>query len=126
VVSKEDGCMKLKSALRVVHASEVPSTLGICGEGQPIRVLVGSPDHPSERMIVITKTFAAGTHEVLHWHLIEAFYYVISGRGVLKDIEGKNYPLGPGTIIYAPPGDRRLPRVGSPGAAQAARLPCDR
>jgi hypothetical protein len=25
---------------------------------------------------------------MMHWHLIEVFYYVISGRAVLTDIEG--------------------------------------
>jgi len=96
--------MGLKSILKVFNEEEVNSTLGIGGEGQRIRVLAGSEQHPSERMIVITKSFDAGTHETLHWHLIEAFYYVIAGRGVIKDIEGKSYDLRPGTVIYAPPG----------------------
>jgi mannose-6-phosphate isomerase-like protein (cupin superfamily) len=36
--------------------------------------------------------------------LIEAFYYVISGRAVMRDIEGKTYDICPGSVIYAPPG----------------------
>jgi len=96
--------MELKSTLKVFNEEEVESTLGIGGEGQRLRVLAGSEQHPSERMIVITKSFDAGTYEALHWHLIEAFYYVISGRGVIRDVEGKSYDLGPGSVIYAPPG----------------------
>jgi mannose-6-phosphate isomerase-like protein (cupin superfamily) len=96
--------MEVKSTLRVFNEEEVESTLGIGGEGQRIRVLAGSEQHPSERMMVITKSFDAETYEALHWHIIEAFYYVISGRGVLRDIEGKSYPLGPGSVIYAPSG----------------------
>jgi len=49
-------------------------------------------------------TFEAGLHEHLHWHLIEVFYYVISGRAVMKDIEGNAYELGPGSTVYASPG----------------------
>jgi len=96
--------MELKSTLRVFDEEEVESTLGIGGEGQRIRVLAGGEQHPSERMIVITKSFDAGTYEALHWHLIEAFYYVISGRAVMKDIEGKSHEIGPGSVVYAPPG----------------------
>ncbi len=73
--------MEVKSTLKVFSEEEVKSTLGIGGEGQRIRVLAGSEQHPSERMIVITKSFDAGKHEALHWHLIEAFYFVIAGRG---------------------------------------------
>lgn len=49
-------------------------------------------------------SFKVGTHEPLHWHLVEALYYVISGRAIMQDIEGKNYELRPGSVIYAPPG----------------------
>ena len=48
--------------------------------------------------------FNLGTLEHLHRHLIEVFYYVISGRAVMTDIEGKTYGIGPGSVIYAPPG----------------------
>ena len=40
----------------------------------------------------------------MHWHLIEVFYYVISGRAEMKDIEGRSYELRPGSVIYAKPG----------------------
>ena len=45
-----------------------------------------------------------GTYEQLHWHPIEACYYVISGHATVRDVEGKEYEVGPGSIIYAPPG----------------------
>ncbi|MEE8442346.1 MAG: cupin domain-containing protein, partial [Dehalococcoidia bacterium] len=38
------------------------------------------------------------------WHLIEVFYYVISGRAVVTDIEGKSHDVGPGSVVYARPG----------------------
>ena len=95
--------MEMQSTIRVLHEDDVKTVPGI-GARQLIRVLTGNNDRPSERMFVFVKTFEAGTHEKLHWHLIEVFYYVISGRAVLKDINGKKYDLAAGTSIYAPPG----------------------
>jgi mannose-6-phosphate isomerase-like protein (cupin superfamily) len=52
----------------------------------------------------VLASFKPGTLEHLHWHLTEAFHYVISGRATVRDIEGRTYDVGPGSIIYAPPG----------------------
>lgn len=95
--------MDLQSTIRVFNETELTSVPGI-GEGQRLKVLTGNDQRPSERMMVFVKSFDAGSHEILHWHLIEVFYYIISGRGVLRDIMGKTYDLSPGTAIYAPPG----------------------
>jgi mannose-6-phosphate isomerase-like protein (cupin superfamily) len=95
--------MEMKPTIRVFHEAGAKSVPGI-EVRQNVRVLTGNEDRPSERMFVFVKNFEAGTHETLHWHLIEVFYYIISGRGVLKDIAGNSYELGPGTSIYAPPG----------------------
>jgi mannose-6-phosphate isomerase-like protein (cupin superfamily) len=67
-------------------------------------VLTGNDARPSERILTILASFKPGIHEKPHWHLIEAFYYVISGRAVMKDMEGKSYNLGPGSVVYAPAG----------------------
>ena len=45
-----------------------------------------------------------GALEELHWHPIESFYFVISGHATVRDIEGKEYEVGPGSFIYASPG----------------------
>ncbi|MEW6332672.1 MAG: cupin domain-containing protein [Thermodesulfobacteriota bacterium] len=95
--------MEIKSTLKVFTEAETPSAPGVT-PGQMQQQLAGDPAHPSERIIVRLVTFAEGTHEKLHWHLIEAFYYVISGRAVMTDIEGKRYDIGPGSVVYAPPG----------------------
>ena len=95
---------ELKSNLKVYNERELKSEPGVGGPGQPLKKLVGDDEHPSERLLVIVKSFETGEHEQLHWHLIEAFYYIISGRAVLTDIEGKSYNVGPGDVIYAPPG----------------------
>ena len=94
---------KLKSTLKVFNEKELKSGPGIV-PGQTVKSLVGSDLHPTERMRSGLASFEAGTLEHLHWHLIEVFYYVISGRAVMTDIEGKTYDIGPGTVVYAPPG----------------------
>jgi len=95
--------MELKSTLKVFNESEIPGGTGVT-TGQTLKQLAGSAEHPSERIRAILASFKPGTHEKLHWHLIEAFYYVISGRAVMTDIEGKTYDIGPGSVVYAPPG----------------------
>jgi mannose-6-phosphate isomerase-like protein (cupin superfamily) len=100
--------MEMKSTLRVFHEAEVPAAPGVT-EGQTLKQIAGSAAHPTERITVRLASFQPGTHENLHWHLIEAFYYVISGRAVMKDIEGKTYEIGPGSVVYAPPGIAAAP-----------------
>jgi mannose-6-phosphate isomerase-like protein (cupin superfamily) len=96
--------MQIKSTLNIFNEATLPAVAGAAGSGHILKRLAGSADHPSERLTVSLATFDAGTHEMLHWHLIEAFYYVISGRAVMKDIEGRSYDIGPGTVVYASPG----------------------
>lgn len=96
--------MEIKSTLRVFNASEVQGVPGVLPQGQIVRNLAGSAERPTERLTVNLVNFEPGVHEHLHWHLIEVFYYVISGRAVMKDIEGRTHDLGPGSVIYAPPG----------------------
>ena len=95
--------MKLKSTLRVFREADVAAGPGVI-PGHTVKPLAGSPEHPSERLTIRLASFEPGTHEHLHWHMIEAFYYVLSGRASLEDIEGKTYDVGPGSVIYAPPG----------------------
>lgn len=95
--------MELKSTLKVFNESDLPSSPGIA-QGQTTKRLAGSAEHPSERIGVILASFKPGTIEHLHWHLTEAFHYIISGRGIVRDIEGNSYEVGPGSVVYAPPG----------------------
>lgn len=94
---------KLKSTLEVFNAADVKKGSGVV-KGQAITGLRGTKERPSERIFAGLAQFVAGTHEPVHWHPTEVFYYVISGRAVMKDIEGKTHDLGPGSTVYAPAG----------------------
>ena len=95
--------MEINSTLRVINKSQVKALPGVV-EGQTLQPLVGVPDFPSERVRVAVATFKAGTHEELHWHAIEVFYYVMAGSATVRDYHGKEFEVGPGSAIYAPPG----------------------
>ncbi|HEV2007295.1 MAG TPA: cupin domain-containing protein [Burkholderiales bacterium] len=95
--------MDVKSTLRVINQAQVIEIPGVV-DGQTLRPLVGCPEYPSERIRVAVATFIAGTHEHLHWHAIEVFYYVMGGSAIVRDFHGKEYAVGPGAAIYAPAG----------------------
>jgi mannose-6-phosphate isomerase-like protein (cupin superfamily) len=97
--------MKLESSLQVFNQSAVPTAPGVI-EGITLRKLTGTAEHPSERINVALAILAAGTHEHLHFHLIETFHYVVAGRAIVRDIAGKSYEVGPGDVVYGPPGMR--------------------
>ena len=96
--------MDIKSTVSVFNEDQIVGAHGVAGPGQLVKQLVGNAEHPTERLTVNLVTFEPGIHEHLHWHLIEVFYYVISGRAEMKDIEGRSYDLRPGSVIYAKPG----------------------
>jgi mannose-6-phosphate isomerase-like protein (cupin superfamily) len=97
--------MELKSSLQVFNQASVPQSPGVI-PGLSIRKLAGDDQHPSERISVGLATFGPGTHEHLHWHLIETFHYIVAGRGIVRDIEGNSFEVGPGDVVYGPPGLR--------------------
>jgi mannose-6-phosphate isomerase-like protein (cupin superfamily) len=100
---RKEGIMELKSTLQVFNESDLPSSPGVV-QGQTVKWLAGNAEHPSERIGAILASFKPGVLEHLHWHLTEAFHYIISGRAILRDIEGNSYDIGPGSVVYAPPG----------------------
>ena len=95
--------MELNSTLKVFNENTVPDQAGIV-EGQVFKILVGNDEHPTEKIFAGLASFEPGTHEHLHWHPIEVFYYVISGTGVMHDIEGNKHDLAAGSTVYAPAG----------------------
>jgi mannose-6-phosphate isomerase-like protein (cupin superfamily) len=101
-----DPDVEVNSTIRVFHESDVNVAAG--PEGQVIKTLVGTESLPTDRIRLLVATFEAGTTPfqatTLHWFLIETAFYVVSGRALIRDIEGHSYEVGPGSVIYVPPG----------------------
>lgn len=95
--------MVIESTLKVFNEADLEGRPRPGVPGQVMKMLVGRQT-PTERMNVALGNFTPGTYAPLHWHFVEVFYYVISGRAVVKDINGKAYNAGPGSVIYAEPG----------------------
>lgn len=95
--------MEVKSTLVVINEKDLKPQQGVTA-GQTLKPIVGTGERPTDRLRVAVATYAPNTIERLHWHPIEAFYFVLSGRAIVRDFEGKEYDAGPGTAIYAPAG----------------------
>ena len=95
--------MDIRSTLRVYDQADVPGAPGVT-EGQTYQKLIGVAERPTDRVRVGRATYVPGTYEQLHWHPIEALYYVISGQATVRDVEGTERLVGPGSIVYAPAG----------------------
>lgn len=96
--------MEIEASLRITHESSVPGRPGPAGPGQRYQALVGTDEQPTDRVRLGRSTYEAGTLERLHWHPIEALYYVVSGSATVRDIEGREHPVSAGSIVYAPAG----------------------
>ena len=96
--------MKVKSTLRVISQADCKGRRGVT-DGQTYQRLVGWPEVlETDRVRLGRATYKPGSYEQLHWHPIEACYYVISGHATVRNFEGKEYEVSAGSIIYAPPG----------------------
>ena len=91
----------IKSELQVFNQANEPTSPGVI-PGLSIKKLAGCKEHPAERISVGLATFGPGTHEHLHWHPIEVFYYVLKGSAVVHDLAGKAYKVGPGDFMAHP------------------------
>jgi quercetin dioxygenase-like cupin family protein len=96
--------MEVKSTLRVINQEEFPGRRGVT-DGQTYQRLIGWPEvQKTDRVRIGRATYKPGTYEQLHWHPIEACYYIIAGHATVRNIEGEEFEVGPGSMIYAPPG----------------------
>lgn len=96
--------VELKATLRVISEKDFPGKRGVT-DGQTYQRLIGWPGvQDTDRVRVGRATYKPGTYEQLHWHPIEACYYVISGHATVRDVEGNEYEVSAGSMIYAPPG----------------------
>jgi quercetin dioxygenase-like cupin family protein len=95
--------MEIKSTLKVINQKGVTGQEGVIPQ-QNFKRLVGCPEVPTDRLRVGMASYEPGAIEPLHWHPIEAFYFVLSGHATVRDYEGTEYEVEAGTAIYAPPG----------------------
>jgi mannose-6-phosphate isomerase-like protein (cupin superfamily) len=95
--------VELKSTLKVFNEADLEAVPGVI-PGQKQKRLLGFKERPSERIKMVLASYKSESLEKLHWHPIEAVYFVVSGKAVVRDIEGNCYDAGPGTVIYAPAG----------------------
>ena len=96
--------MEVKATLTVINQADCPGRRGVT-DGQTYQRMIGCPEIvETDRVRLGRATYKPGTYEQLHWHPIEACYYVISGHATVRNIEGKEFEVGPGSMIYAPPG----------------------
>ena len=91
--------MEVKSTLKVINQADFPGQRGVT-DGQTYQRLVGWPEvQETDRVRLGRAKYQPGTYEQL-----EACYYVISGHATVRNFEGQEFEVGPGSIIYAPPG----------------------
>ncbi len=96
--------MEVKATLKVINQADCPGRRGVT-DGQTYQRMIGCPEIvETDRVRLGRATYKPGTYEQLHWHPIEACYYVISGHATVRNVEGKEFEVGPGSMIYAPPG----------------------
>jgi len=95
--------MEIASLLQVRHQTDVPGRVGVV-PGQTYQPLIGVPDRMTERVRLGRATYGPGTLEPLHWHPIEALYYVVSGAATVRNVAGAAFEVDAGAFIYAPPG----------------------
>lgn len=96
--------MEIESTLRVINEKQYKGSRGVT-DGQTYTRLVGWPEVlETDRVRLGRASYKPGTYEQLHWHPIEACYYVISGHATVRDFNGKEFEVEAGSIIYAPAG----------------------
>jgi mannose-6-phosphate isomerase-like protein (cupin superfamily) len=95
--------MEVRSALRVLNQADFEGAPGPAS-GQTYQKLIGVDERPTDRVRLGRATYMPGSLEQLHWHPIEALYYVISGHATVRDIEDHAFEVGPGSLVYAPAG----------------------
>lgn len=96
--------MDVKSTLKIFNQADHPGRRGVI-DGQSYQRLVGWPEvQETDRVRIGRATYKPGSHELLHWHPIEACYYVISGHATVRNLAGEEFEVSAGSMIYAPPG----------------------
>ena len=96
--------MDVKPTLKVINQTDIPGHRGVT-DAQHYQRLVGAPESmATDRIAVGRAVYKPGIYEQLHWHPVEACYYVIAGHATVCNFNGDEFEVGPGSVIYAPAG----------------------
>ena len=72
------------------------------------RWLICDEQTPTASMLAgVVELPEQGSKVPMHYHSTnEELQYIVSGSGVVRDAEGNEYPLKPGTCVYCGPGPK--------------------
>lgn len=91
--------------MKIKHFTDVPAEDVEGVEGVGIRwVIDRSDDAPNFAMRVIE--VEPGCNTQYHTHGFEHEVYVLDGRGVVRDPDGTETGIEPGTVVYVPPDEK--------------------
>lgn len=91
---------------KVVHYTDVPAlTFGDEAPGVTIRWLIDEEHDGAPTYALRVIEVAPGGHTPDHAHPFEHENYVVEGQGKVL-IEGEWHDVGPGSVIFVPPGVR--------------------
>lgn len=93
--------------MKKVHWSQVPvATVTEPGaEGIEIRWAVGEDDAAPNVALRVFDVDEGG-HTPFHDHPWEHAVYVLDGAGTVARPDGSTEPIGPGDVVYVPPGEK--------------------
>jgi mannose-6-phosphate isomerase-like protein (cupin superfamily) len=85
------------------------------GAGQVSRLLLAEGQFDSRRLCVTWVECQPGSQQALHRHQTqEQIYVIVRGRGQML-VGGEEHGVGPGTLVFIPPGTEHAIRNDDPG-----------
>lgn len=89
--------------MKIRHYRDVPTTEPIPGVKK--RVVIG-PDEGAENFIMRVFDIAPGHTSPDHAHPWEHEVFILSGEGAARDEAGKEMPIGGGSTLFLPAGEK--------------------
>ena len=106
--------------MEVINRNAVTAFLG--PDGATIRELAASRNSSARKQSLAEATIPVGGTVTLHYHkVIEEFYYIVSGTGLMT-IEGEEREVGPGDTVIIVPGQRH--KIRNSGEVPLVLLAC--